>query len=574
MNNLKKIFFLFSVKEKKIIIFISMLIFLCIVMEMLSLAVIVPVFNVIFVERSSWINLFIDNSEILKSNNFKILVLIILIFIFFFKNLFLILVNFFTTRFYSNFQVAISDKLFLQYLDHNENIVYEKDKDSENLLRKIVGDCEGLRTYIVSFQNLIIEVFFLIFIFLLLFFYNYKITIFGSIIFATVIFFYIKISKKKISKWASDYQGSIGQVQNIVIEGIRGIKDIIIYNLNNFFFTYFNEVNSKKCTNHSKLDFVNSIQRFWMEIIAIIAITIPLIIYIYFKKPINELIPIFALFFASLFRIIPSFNRIINNYNTVKFYQPSLDVIYSQFVNSNKSLINPTTNDYKFSFKKVLNIKNVSFFYKNTSTKILDNVNFNINKGECILILGENGSGKSTFLNIISGLVKPNAGEILIDNNINIYENKSNWFKEINYVQQDIFLLKKTIKENIILGNVKNFDVLKFDKINKLLLLDQAFSVLNNKLETIVGVGGVNLSGGQKQIISIARALYKNGDIFLFDEPSSALDSYYQKILAKIIEFLKNNNKTIIIITHDILLFKEFANVIYKIDSGNFVKQS
>jgi ABC-type bacteriocin/lantibiotic exporter with double-glycine peptidase domain len=201
-------------------------------------------------------------------------------------------------------------------------------------------------------------------------------------------------------------------------------------------------------------------------------------------------------------------------------------------------------------------------------------VNFNINKGECILILGENGSGKSTFLNIISGLVKPNVGEILIDNNINIYENKSNWFKEINYVQQDIFLLKKTIKENIILGNVNNFDVLKFDKINKLLLLDQAFGVLNNKLETIVGVEGVNLSGGQKQIISIARALYKNGDIFLFDEPSSALDSYYQKILAKIIEFLKNNNKTIIIITHDILLFKEFANVIYKIDSGNFVKQS
>jgi ABC-type multidrug transport system fused ATPase/permease subunit len=572
MNNLKKIFFLFSIKEKKIIIFISMLIFICIVMEMLSLAVIVPVFNVIFVERSSWINLFIDNPEILKSNNFKIFVLIILIFIFFLKNLFLILVNFFTTRFYSNFQVAISDKLFLQYLDHNENIVYEK--DSDNLLRKIVGDCEGLRTYIVSFQNLIIELFFLIFIFLLLFFYNYKITVFGSTIFATVIFFYIKISKKKISKWASDYQGSIGQVQNIVIEGIRGIKDIIIYNLKNFFFTYFNEVNSKKCTNHSKLDFVNSIQRFWMEIIAIIAVTIPLIVYIYFKKPINELIPIFALFCASLFRIIPSFNRIINNYNTVKFFQPSLDVIYSQFVNSNKILINHTNSDDKFSFKKSLNFKNVSFFYKNSSAKILDNVNFNIIKGECIVILGENGSGKSTFLNIISGLVQQNVGEILVDNKINIYKNKSNWFKEISYVQQDIFLLKKTIKENIILGDANNFDVLKFDKINKLLLLDQAFNVLNNKLETIVGVEGVNLSGGQKQIISIARALYKNGDIFLFDEPSSALDSDYQKILAKIIEFLKNNNKTIIIITHDILLFKEFANVIYKIDSGNFVKQS
>jgi ABC-type bacteriocin/lantibiotic exporter with double-glycine peptidase domain len=377
-----------------------------------------------------------------------------------------------------------------------------------------------------------------------------------------------------MNKWANNYQLSIGEVQNIVLEGIAGIKDIIIYNLKNTFFANFNEVNKKKCVTYSRLDFINTTQRFWMETVAITAVTIPLIAYIYLEQNISELIPIFALFIASLFRIIPSFNRIINHYNNIKFYQPSLDVIYEQFSNYNKFLNNPDANDIKFSFKKSLNFKDVVFYYKKNSAKILDRVNFNINKGECIIILGENGSGKSTLLNIISGLLKPNNGEVLVDNNINIYKNKTNWFKKISYVQQDIFLLKKTIKENIILGNFNNFDPIKFEVITKMLFLDQIFITLNNNLETVIGVKGVNLSGGQRQIISIARALYKNGEIFLFDEPSSALDYDNQKILLQVIDFLKRNKKTIIIITHDNFLFKKFADVIYRIENGSLIKQN
>jgi ABC-type bacteriocin/lantibiotic exporter with double-glycine peptidase domain len=162
----------------------------------------------------------------------------------------------------------------------------------------------------------------------------------------------------------------------------------------------------------------------------------------------------------------------------------------------------------------------------------------------------------------------------LVDNNINIYKNKTNWFKKISYVQQDIFLLKKTIKENIILGNFNNFDPIKFEVITKMLFLDQIFITLNNNLETVIGVKGVNLSGGQRQIISIARALYKNGEIFLFDEPSSALDYDNQKILLQVIDFLKKNKKTIIIITHDNFLFKKFADVIYRIENGSLIKQN
>ena len=106
-----------------------------------------------------------------------------------------------------------------------------------------------------------------------------------------------------------------------------------------------------------------------------------------------------------------------------------------------------------------------------------------------------------------------------------------------------------------------------------MLFLDEAFQNLPNKLDSVVGTNGINLSGGQRQIISIARALYKNGELFLFDEPSSAVDYDYQNILKKIISILKQNNKTIIIVTHDLNLFRDFADSIYKIESGNIVKQ-
>jgi ABC-type multidrug transport system fused ATPase/permease subunit len=570
MSNFNKIFFLFSKREKKILIFLSIFIFFCIFLEMLSLAVIVPVFNIIFVEHSSWINLFIQDTQLLKSKDFKILILIILIFIFFLKNLFLIVSNYFVTKFYSSIQLKISNKLFLQHLDHTEDILYEK--KSENLIRKILGDSDGVKNYLVSYHNLIIELFFLFFLFLLLFFYNYKITIFFTLTFLIIISCYIKIIKSRINKWASNYQNSLGEIQNVVTEGIRGIKDIIIYNLENFFFIHFNEINKKKTSNYFKLDFMNSIQRFWMEIFAIFGITAPLIIYIYSNKPINELIPIFALFSASLFRILPSFNRIINNYNTVKFYQPSLDVVYAQFFNFNPPL-NFQKSNHNLYFKNSLSLKNVNFFYNKNSFKVLNQVNLVFFKGKCILILGENGSGKSTLLNIISGLIKPIDGQVLIDENINIYENRPSWLNKISYVQQDIFLLNKTIKENITLNFDNKYDFTNYDKIIKLLLLDQAFQNFPNKLDSIVGTDGMNLSGGQRQLISIARALYKNGDIFLFDEPSSALDFDYQRILKEVISFLKDNKKTIIIITHDFTLFKEFADSIYKIDSGGIIKQ-
>jgi ABC-type multidrug transport system fused ATPase/permease subunit len=570
MNNLRKIFFIFSKKQKLHFKFLSFFMFFCIFLEMLSLAIIVPVFNVIFNEQSSWINLYINNDQLLKSNFFKITILTILIFTYFLKNIFLIIYNYFSIKFYSSLQLEVSNKLFLQYLNNNYNIVNKK--NSDYLVRKILNDTDGVRLYCSFYNNLIVEFIFTFFLFSLLLFYNYKITLFIAFFFLLIIACYVKFIKTKINRWAIDYQSSYGQIQNIIMEGVRGIRDIIIYKLEKQFFLNFNELNKGKVFTLFKLDLVNTIQRFWMEIFAIFVVVTPLIIYIYFDKPVNELIPIFALFVACLFRMLPTSNRIINYFNSIKFYQPSLDAVHDQFQDFNsEENLNEISNI--FDLKKSFSFNNVSFFYNTNSFKILNQANLLLLKGECTIILGENGSGKSTFLNILSSLIKPSSGQVLVDEKINIHENKLCWLKKISYVQQDVFLLNKTITENITLNFDNKYDFDNFNKIKELLFLDEAFQNLPNKLDSVVGTNGINLSGGQRQIISIARALYKNGELFLFDEPSSALDYDYQNILKKIISILKQNNKTIIIVTHDLNLFRDFADSIYKIESGNIVKQ-
>jgi ABC-type multidrug transport system fused ATPase/permease subunit len=200
-----------------------------------------------------------------------------------------------------------------------------------------------------------------------------------------------------------------------------------------------------------------------LEIFAIFVVVTPLIIYIYFDKPVNELIPIFALFVACLFRMLPTSNRIINYFNSIKFYQPSLDAVHDQFQDfTSEENLNEISNN--FDLKKSFSFNKVSFFYNTNSFKILNQANLLLLKGECTIILGENGSGKSTFLNILSSLIKPSSGQVLVDEKINIHENKLCWLKKISYVQQDVFLLNKTITENITLNFDNKYD---FDNFNK-----------------------------------------------------------------------------------------------------------
>lgn len=566
MNVFQKTLFLLNKKEKTYISFVSFINIIGVLVEMISFALIIPVFNIIFFEKypsyipDSYINYYTFN------NSFKILILIFFIIIFFLKNIFLIYIHFLTIKFYNFLNQRISNDLFKLYLIRNYSFfVSEK---SDFFIRKLINDTAGTKIFLNCMQNLIVDVLLVVALVLLLSFANFKLFLFFTIIFFFVILFYFKIIKKKIKNWSFLYQENLGKLQTTIIEFSRGIKDIIIYDLGSLFFKKYSLFNLKSVNSFFKIDFINNVQRFWMEIVAVVAVFFPLILFLLFDKSLDNLISVFALLTAVLFKIIPTFNRIIGAFQQQRFYKPSFDLVFNEFFEKKNKSIDIIAN---YNFKNVIEFKNVFFSYSsNNQLPILKNINLKIYKGESVAILGSNGSGKSTFLNLLTGLVQPTDGQILIDGSIDITKIKKSWIKNLSYVQQNIFLLNDSIKNNIMFGDNKKIDIEKYNKILHLLNLDEIFKNFPNKLDTIVNIDETNLSGGQKQLLSIARALYKDSDIIIFDEANSALDINYLNILKDLLIKLKKH-KTIILVTHEILLLQDSFDKIFNINSGNLI---
>jgi len=219
-------------------------------------------------------------------------------------------------------------------------------------------------------------------------------------------------------------------------------------------------------------------------------------------------------------------------------------------------------------FKKSINLKGVYYTYPNSSKIILNNINLNIPVKKTVGFIGTTGSGKTTIIDIILGLLEIQKGTLEIDGKTITERNVRPWQDLIGYVPQSIYLSDDTIASNIAFGvDPKNIDKLAVERASKIACLHEFVrDELSNQYETIVGENGVKLSGGQRQRIGIARALYHKPKVLVLDEATNALDEKTEKLLMKAIYDL-SKEITIIIITHRLSTLKN-CDVIYKIDKG------
>lgn len=546
MNINKDFFFIFTKKEIKIFIFIFFGTLITAILDVVSFATIIPIFKIIFLNKDTNIN-FIKLNLVNSDLDFKILVLFFFIGIFSIKNILIIWFNFFFINFFQKINSRVSKDLFSLFI--NQEYIFFLKSSSENFFQKVSTDVQNLNIFLISFMNFFIEIIFIIGISILLIYSNPKIFLFCFVNFFLIFMFYYIFFKKKINRWSYNFRNSTGRTQNIVFEGLKGYKDIILYNLKNKFEYNFNYNLNIANSSMAKLNFLNNVQKYWLEIAGVVAMSLALLYFVFVSYDIGELVPIFALFTIVVFRLLSSLSRIILHGQSLKFFYPSFKVIIKEFKKfSEKQDKNDPNN--KVAFNNIIEIKNVSFSYSDDENKILKNFNFNIKKGDCIGIVGKNGSGKSTLLNLISGLIQPSSGEIIIDNSYDLYSNRNQWVNKLSYVHQDIFLLDDSIKRNIVLVDDDKIDSLKFNKVVNLLKLDLHFKDFFKKLDTNVGNNGISLSGGQKQLISLARAFYKDSEVIILDEPTSALDLAKMELIREVIISFKKI-KTVIIVTHN-----------------------
>jgi ATP-binding cassette, subfamily B, bacterial PglK len=546
MNELNILFEFLSRNQKKKLIILFFLLLIGMLLEIIGLGILLPIISVILdFEKFEY---YIESYEVLaflmKFNYNQIVTysLGLIILIYFLKNIFLIFLNFQINKFQNILSSDVSTRLFKNFLKSNFN--FHLENKPSDLVKNLQIDINYFTAYFAAIFFGVTEIFLVLSILVSLIIIQPigTIIIFCFITFMSYIFY--KISNVKIAKWSKIRAVYDNDLIKIYIESLDSIREVILSTKSSYFSSKVKSLNNTRASISTKQATLRQVPRYYLEFLSICGIIFLIFYLTNSGNSVEKVIATVGVFTAATFRILPSTNRILQSLQTLKFYQNSVTVIRNRFIELNNDYQN---DEIKLNSKIELN--NVDYVYPKSTKIILKNLNLQIQKNETIGIVGTSGSGKSTIVDLISGLIKPTKGEILIDNKLLRISN-NNWKAEIGYVNQLPSLFDATIKENIALG-IENseIDMIKIKQAIRDSDLDEFVLKLDQKENYLISEKGSNLSGGQRQRIAIARALYKNASILILDEATSALDKESESKIFKTIKKLKGT-KTIIIISH------------------------
>tara|TARA_B100001057_G_scaffold497795_1_gene602927 strand:- start:223 stop:1944 length:1722 start_codon:yes stop_codon:yes gene_type:complete len=566
VKNLGKISdLIFQYKKIKSFIFIFFLI-VASFLEGLSIAIIFPILEVMVNNNEN--NLLYKVFPFINNNSDYLLLNIISIIsaIFILKSLFLVYLSWWNSGFLEELNYFFRTEVLKRYI--NNDYLFHLNTKISTLLRNAYNEVGNFIQGIIVLFRLIAEFLIFIIIFSILIFFQPKITL--TIIFFFTIFglLYILILKKKLQNWSKQIVNYSGKMIQSIQQSLESIKFIKIRNSEK---KVFEDYNAKVLmfTKYTRYNaFVSEFPKIILELLGIFSILF-LIYFLYQENMsnISYLIPSLGLFTAAAFRLLPNISRIIQGTQLIYSYSESIRVINDSLNISEQQNIEVK----KKKFIRDIEIKDLVYSYPGTQNKVFDKINLRINKNDFVCIIGESGIGKTTLTDLITGLVEPKSGEVLIDGESLNKIGKKNWQKNIGYVPQNIILFNSTLRENISM-NLKQEKV-NYDKIYQSLNYSELNSFVKEKdegLNFIIDEKGKNLSMGQIQRIAIARSLYTDAEILIFDEFTSSLDQETQdKILLSLNNFI--GKKTIIMISHNEKVMAK-ANKIFELKKDEIGK--
>jgi len=373
-----------------------------------------------------------------------------------------------------------------------------------------------------------------------------------TIILSILIFFgfvYFKFLKKIFVKLGEKRIILDGKLYKFVRESLEGYREIKIYGVDKFFKDNFLSKLFKREKVGKKISIFATVPKHLLEILTIIFFSILIMFFLRdYDQNLTNAIPDIGIISVILIRLYPAANKLIFDLQTLKISHPTTKLLDDQFNNLKEYNIKGSKDDdIEINFNHHIKLKNVSFKYPNREQLIFENVNIKFEKGKAYGIVGQSGSGKSTFLDLLTSFVNPTVGSICVDD-VEILSQK-NWMDKISYVSQNVFILDDTIKNNIVFGDKESFNENLFLESLKISNSLDFINNLKDGYETIVGEDGSQLSGGQRQRINIARAIYKKSEIIIFDEATSALDKENENLIFDSISNLIGK-KTLFVVTH------------------------
>tara|TARA_B110000238_G_scaffold136123_1_gene146706 strand:- start:741 stop:2480 length:1740 start_codon:yes stop_codon:yes gene_type:complete len=572
-NSLNKAFQLLSRKQKKKFYLILFCLFIGMILEAFGIGIILPVLNIIVSPESlkqfGWVNDFFVSINLVEERDIIIFSLSLLIGVYFFKSLYLVGLNYYQNRYISNISANISNRLFANYL--KQDFMFHNKRNSAELIKMFQVEVGLVTAVLLSAGVLITEIAITIAIISTLFLVEPTGTIFIIIFFLVFGSLFYYFSKNKSSAWGVIREQADKGVSKLIMEGLNGISEVILLGKQSFFTKRLNNYNTTKARISSNQLTLSQIPRYYLEFISIVSLVGFILIMIINEKNITEIIAVGGVFIAATFRVLPSINRIIGSLQQIKYYKSSIDLV-SRDLNLIGLAEENQVKTSKVIFKNQLKLDNISFTYPTGKTAVFDALDFELNYGEVIGIIGPSGVGKSTLTNLIVGFLYSFEGEFRVDGKQIDTTNLVQWRKQLGYVSQSIYLTDDTIRANIAFGEEPHeIDDERMERAIKKAQLYTLIQSLPNKLDSIVGERGAQLSGGQQQRIGIARALYHEPKLLILDEATSALDEDTERGVMKAVEGLKGE-MTILIITHRISTLA-CCDKIYKVHQGKLKEQ-
>lgn len=380
------------------------------------------------------------------------------------------------------------------------------------------------------------------------------------------------IFKKRIKAYALARRVCSEGMYKAALDSLGAVKEIKMYDTPGFFVSRYLDVTRRYTDSYMKFMVISGLPRYIFEVVLFTFILGAILLGASFHRTAAELVPMLTVIGVASLRLLPSFSKIYSNLNLFHYSMNSFDVMNDIFARGKDDRVaSPTAKGGASAPRRsLICVDNITFGYDPSDRPILKDLSLDVLPGQTAAFVGRTGSGKSTLIDVMMGLLAPSGGNLFYRQLPIGRHNVGEYRKKIGYVPQNIFLTDDSIMANIAFGvPLSQIDRGRVKDVIRTAQLESFIGELPEGLDTHVGERGVRISGGQKQRIGIARALYRAPEILVLDESTSALDGYTEaKLYAAIREMSKN--MTIIIVTHRLATL-ERCDVIHVIDRGTIV---
>ena len=578
---LQKMNKLLDAKQKRVMVLIIFLMLIGGVLESLSISVVIPVISVLLdpmaVETNGVLSFIYNLLGLTNVTQFTIIMMLSLVAAFILKNLFLFLQNVVQMRFVYTNQFATSRRMMINFM--NRPYEYYLNADTAVIQRSITSDVNNMYGLILNLLQLISEVVVFACLVAVLLVVDAMMIITIAVLLIVVLLVIKVVLKPIMAKAGKENQEFYSGLFKWIEQSVMGIKEIKIANKEQYFINEYAKCGFGYVNAVQRYNLFNATPRLLIETVCIAGLVLYMLVVMLQGATVTEMLPQLTTFGLAAMRLIPSANRINNFLTNISYFEPFFMGVSDNLqeeINDENVVYDVAAYEHakevdKMDVHQTIELQDITYQYPNSEALIFDHAEMTVPVGSAVGIVGSSGSGKTTIVDVMLGLLQLKTGRILADG-VDVQTNYEGWLKNIGYIPQTIFMIDSTIRKNVAFGYAEeDIDDNRVWEVLKEAQLDEFVRSLPEGLDTGIGERGIRISGGQRQRIGIARALYEDPEVLVLDEATSALDNDTEAAIMESINRL-HGKKTLVIIAHRLQTIEK-CDMVFRVENGKINRE-